>query len=91
MLSLEVIWRSAGAYAFARDGESFTDGGLRAGEPALVHVLEHEIDARLLSVPELLDLAASPPELELGDSARVLFARLRTTDRAFWCLGRRRM
>ena len=74
MVSLEVVWRSAGAYAFVRDGESFTDGGLRLGEPTLVHVLDHELDARLLSVPELLELAASPPELELGDSARVLFA-----------------
>ena len=77
-----MIWRSAGAYAFARDGESFSDGGLRAGEPATVHVLEHEIDARLLSVPELLELAASPPELELGDSARVLFALVEVAHRS---------
>jgi SNF2-related domain/SNF2 Helicase protein/Helicase conserved C-terminal domain len=72
---LEVIWRSAGAYAFARDGETFTDGGLLAGEPAVVHVLDHELAARLLTVPELIELAEGPPgELELGDSARVLFA-----------------
>ena len=82
MVSLEVIWRSAGAYAFARDGESFSDGGVRAGEPATVHVLEHEIDARLLSVPELLEFAASPPELELGDSARVLFALVEVAHRS---------
>ncbi len=82
MVSLEVIWRSAGAYAFARDGESFTDGGLRVGEPATVHVLEHELDARLLDVPELLELAASPPELELGDSARVLFALVELAHRS---------
>jgi non-specific serine/threonine protein kinase len=70
---LEVIWRSAGAYAFARDGETFTDGGLTVGEPANVIVLEHEVPARLLSVPELIALSDDPP-LELGDSARVLFA-----------------
>jgi SNF2-related domain/SNF2 Helicase protein/Helicase conserved C-terminal domain len=74
VVSLEVIWRSAGAYAFGRDGDSFSDGGVRLGEPATVHVLEHEVEARLLSVPELLELAASPPDVELGDSARVLFA-----------------
>jgi hypothetical protein len=52
-----VIWRSAGAYAFARDGETFTDGGLLAGEPATVHVLDHELAARRLDVSELIELA----------------------------------
>ncbi|HVA32270.1 MAG TPA: SNF2 helicase-associated domain-containing protein, partial [Gaiellaceae bacterium] len=83
MFSLEVIWRSAGAYAFARDGDTFTDAGLQAGEPAIVYVLEHELNARLLSVPELLELAAAPPPaLELGDSARVLFALIELAQRS---------
>jgi hypothetical protein len=74
VLSLEVIWRTAGAYAFARDGDAFADGGLAIGEPATVVVLEHEVPARLLTVPELIELADAPPALEVGDSARVLFA-----------------
>ncbi|HEV8461652.1 MAG TPA: hypothetical protein VGQ38_13165, partial [Gaiellaceae bacterium] len=69
----ELIWRSAGAYAFARDGDAFTDAGLTVGEPANVIVLEHEVPARLLTVPELIALADDPPA-NLGDSARVLFA-----------------
>jgi hypothetical protein len=80
---LEVIWRSAGAYAFARDGETFTDGGLLAGEPATVHVLEHELAARLLAVPDLIELAEGPPDgMELGDSARVLFALVELAKRS---------
>jgi hypothetical protein len=83
VFSLEVIWRSAGAYAFARDGETFTDGGLLAGEPATVHVLDHELAARRLDVSELIELADGPPgEFELGDSARVLFALVALAERS---------
>ena len=71
MFSLEVIWRAGSAYAFTRgDGDVFTDGGLTQGEPGIVHVLDFEIDARRLSVPELIEFAADPPNVELGDSAR---------------------
>ena len=46
-------------------------------------MLEHEIGARLLTVPELLELAAAPPPgLELGDSARVLFALVELAQRS---------
>ena len=55
MFSLEVIWRAGSAYAFIRgDGDVFNDGGLQAGEPGVLHVLDFEIDARRLSVPELI-------------------------------------
>jgi hypothetical protein len=84
VFSLEVIWRSGSAYVFVRgEGDAFTDGGLEAGEPGVVHVLDFEIEARRLSVPELLELAAAPPAgFELGDSARVLFALVELAQRS---------
>ncbi|HEY8647629.1 MAG TPA: hypothetical protein VIL77_17295, partial [Gaiellaceae bacterium] len=84
MFSLEVIWRAGSAYAFVRgDGDAFTDGALEAGEPGVVNVLDFEIDARRLTVPELLELAtARPTDLELGDSARVLFALVELAQRS---------
>ena len=61
MFSLEVIWRAGSAYAFIRgDGDVFNDGGLQAGEPGVLHVLDFEIDARRLSVPELIRRGARP-------------------------------
>jgi hypothetical protein len=83
VFSLEVIWRAGSAYAFVRDGETFTDGGMQAGEPGIVNVLDYEIDARRLTVPELIELATEPPEdVELGDSARVLFALVELAQRS---------
>ncbi|MDX6452565.1 MAG: hypothetical protein QOH16_2614 [Gaiellaceae bacterium] len=84
MFSLEVIWRAGSAYAFVRgDGDAFTDGGLQAGEPGLVHLLDFEIDARRLTVPELIEFAADPPaDLELGDSAKGVFALVELAQRS---------
>ena len=84
MFSLEVIWRAGSAYAFARgEGDVFTDAGLLAGEPAAFDALEHEFDARRLTVGELIELAAGPPgELALGDSARGLFALVELAQRS---------
>ncbi|HEV7639946.1 MAG TPA: hypothetical protein VGO39_03635, partial [Gaiellaceae bacterium] len=84
MFSLEVIWRAGSAYAFVRgDGDVFNDGGLQAGEPGVLHVLDVEIDARRLTVPELIELAAEPPgDLELGDSAKGLFALVELAQRS---------
>src|SRR5216684_5069732 len=84
VFSLEVIWRAGSAYAFVRgDGDVFTDGGLQAGDRGVINVLDFEIDARRLSVPELIELATEPPgEYELGDSARVLFALVELAQRS---------
>ena len=83
MFSLEVIWRAGSAYAFVRDGDTFTDGGMQVGEPGGINVLDFEIDARRLSVPELIEFASDPPqEVELGDSARVLFALVELAQRS---------
>jgi hypothetical protein len=84
VFSLEVIWRAGSAYAFVRgDGDAFTDGGLQAGEPGLVHLLDFEIDARRLTVPELIEFAADPPaDLELGDSAKGVFALVELAQRS---------
>jgi hypothetical protein len=83
VFSLEVIWRAGSAYAFTRgDGDVFTDGGLTQGEPGVVHVLDFEIDARRLSVPELIEFAAEPPNVELGDSAKGIFALVELAQRS---------
>jgi hypothetical protein len=82
--TLELVWQNGSAFAFARgEGDAFTDGGLLAGEPGLAHVLDFEIEARALSVGELIELAAGPPgDLGLGDSARVLFALVELAQRS---------
>jgi hypothetical protein len=84
LFSLEVIWRAGSAYAFVRgEDDAFTDGGLQAGESGVVHVLDFEIDARRLTVPELIEFAADPPQdVELGDSARGLFALVELAQRS---------
>src|SRR5258707_5896774 len=83
MFSLEVIWRAGSAYAFTRgDGDVFTDGGLTQGEPGVVHVLDFEIDACRLSVPELMEFAADPPNVELGDSAKGIFGLVELAQRS---------
>src|SRR5690348_15378778 len=57
---LELIWRNGSVYA------------LGAGESRVL-VLDEEVDARELSLAELIELADDPPA-EVGDSARGLFA-----------------
>jgi len=60
LAKLELIWRNGSAYAL---GEG----------PARITVLDDEVDARELTVAELIELADSPPA-DIGDSARGLFA-----------------
>jgi len=90
MFSLEVIWRAGSAYVFTRaEGDVFSDGGLTAGEPGVVHLLDFEIDARRLTVPELIEFAAEQPNLELGDSAKGIFALVELAQRSVseaWCI-----
>jgi hypothetical protein len=84
VFSLEVIWRAGSAWVFTRaEGDAFTDGGLAVGEPGTVGVLDFEIEARRLSVPELIDFAADPPAgFELGDSAKGVFALVELAQRS---------
>ena len=77
--TLEIVWQQdPTAYAFARagDGTLHAADGLSVGTPAAADLtLARGIDARRVSVRDLVALAADPPpDLEPGGSARAVFA-----------------
>ena len=77
--TLEVVWQDdATALVLARDAEgTLSSGDLRAGMPAIADLplAGRGISARRLEPAQLISLAASPPAgLELGASARAVFA-----------------
>ncbi|MDX6579848.1 MAG: hypothetical protein QOJ47_1397, partial [Gaiellales bacterium] len=83
MFTLEVIWLNATVFAFARSSDgSLADGGLESGSPAEIHPADRHVVARRLSVEELLALAADPPDLVPGDTARAVFALVDLAQRA---------
>ena len=73
------------AYAFVRDGDDpLAEPELRFGAstPLDLPALGRAIDARALTPRELVALAAAPPALDLGDSARALFALVALAQRS---------
>jgi hypothetical protein len=76
--TFELVWqRDPSAYAFARAVDGTLDAeGLGIGTPASADLtLARGFDARRVGVHELVALAADPPAgLELGGSARAVFA-----------------
>ena len=85
--TLEVVWQDdATALAFVRAGDgSLSAGELRLGQPAIADLAlaGRGVTARRLEPATLIQLAAAPPAgLELGPSARTLFAVVRLAERS---------
>ena len=74
--TFELLWQQdATALALVRAGDgSLSAGDLRVGTPTEARVLGQHVEARRVDHRELLRLAAAPPALEPGGSARVAFA-----------------
>src|SRR5215218_7210276 len=85
--TLEVVWQEdATALVFARQADgTLSAGELRLGLPAIADVAlaGRGVSARRLEPADLISLAESPPEgLELGGSARAIFAVVRLAQRS---------